>query len=230
MLEFLQPLIEIFKSLLHIDVTLLAWAQQWGPQLYLILFLIVFAETGLVVTPFLPGDSLLFAVGALAANPDFLKLEIIIPLLIAAATIGDSTNYFIGRKLGRGLFEKNVLFLKKKYLVSTEKFYADKGIWAISLSRFFPILRTFSPFFAGMSLIPFRKFIFFSFSGSIVWVVTFTLAGYFFGRIEIIQKNFTLLVMGIIAFSLLPLVITFVKSQLQAKKMAETARQIVDPN
>lgn len=218
MLESIQPLLEIIKSLLHIDVTLLAWAQQWGPQLYLILFMIVFAETGLVVTPFLPGDSLLFAVGALAANPNFLKIEIIIPLLIVAATIGDSTNYFIGKKLGRKLFEKNILFLNKKYLVSTEKFYAEKGIWAISLSRFFPILRTFSPFFAGMSLIPYRKFLFLSCAGSIVWVVVFNLAGFYFGRIEIIQKNFTLLVMGIIAFSLVPLVVAFVKSRLQATK------------
>ena len=205
-------MVEFIHTLLHIDATLVSWVQQYGYHLYWILFLIVFAETGLVVTPFLPGDSLLFAVGALSANPDFLKLEIIAPLLIAAATIGDSVNYFIGRKLGRSLFEKDILFLKKEYLVSTEKFYSEKGIWAVSLSRFFPIIRTFSPFFAGMSLIPYRKFVLLSFLGSFGWVAIFSLAGYFFGQVEFVQKNFTALVMGIILVSLLPIAINVFKS------------------
>ncbi len=205
-------MLEIIQSLLHIDVTLMSWAQTYGPQLYLILFLIVFAETGLVVMPFLPGDSLLFAVGALSANPDFLEIEIIIPLLIVAATIGDSCNYFIGKKFGRRLFEKDYFFLKKKYLTRTEEFYQQKGAWAISLSRFFPIIRTFSPFFAGMSLISFKKFLFFSVTGSIAWVNIFVLAGYFFGKVEIIQKNFTLMVLGIIVISVIPIAINILKS------------------
>jgi membrane-associated protein len=206
-------MIEFIQTLLHIDATLLNWMHEWGPHLYWILFLIVFAETGLVITPFLPGDSLLFAVGALAANPDFLKLEIIAPALVLAATMGDSLNYFIGRKLGRGLFEKGILFLKKDYLENTEKFYAEKGIWAISLSRFFPIIRTFSPFFAGMSLIPYRKFLLLSFLGSLAWVGIFSMAGYFFGQVEIVQKNFTALVMGIIFVSMVPIILNVVKSR-----------------
>lgn len=203
---------EFIQSILHIDATLIQWAQNWGSLIYIVLFLIIFSETGLVFLPFLPGDSLLFAVGALAAYPDFIKLEVVIPLLIVAATIGDSLNYFVGRKFGRTLFEKEFLFLKKKHLVSTEEFYEKKGLWAISLSRFFPIIRTFSPFFAGMSLIKYRKFLALSVIGSIGWVFIFTLAGYFFGQVEIIKNNFTLLVMGIIAFSMIPLVVNIIKS------------------
>jgi membrane-associated protein len=206
-------MVEFINTLLHIDATLVTWMHEWGPHLYWILFLIIFAETGLVVTPFLPGDSLLFAVGALSANPDFLKLEIIAPALVLAATLGDSVNYFIGRSFGRSLFERNILFLKKEYLENTEKFYAEKGIWAISLSRFFPIIRTFSPFFAGMSLIPYRKFLVLSFLGSVGWVGIFSLAGYFFGQVEFVQKNFTALVMGIILVSVIPLAINFLKAK-----------------
>lgn len=202
---------DFINSLLHIDVTLLQWAQDWGTLIYFILFLIVFCETGLVFMPFLPGDSLLFAVGALAANPDFLKLEYIIPLLICAAVVGDSINYFVGKKLGRSLFEKDLFFLKKKYLTSTEEFFEQKGIWAVSLSRFFPIIRTMAPFFAGMSLIKYRKFLALSFIGSVGWVFIFTLAGYYFGRVEIVQKNFTYLVLGIIAVSLLPMALNVLK-------------------
>ena len=205
-------MMELIHSLLHIDVTLLNWAQQYGSLLYIILFLIIFAETGLVFCPFLPGDSLLFAVGALAANPLFMKIELIIPLLIIAAVTGDSINYLVGRKLGRRLFEKDRFFLRKKYLVSTEEFFQKKGVWAVSLSRFFPIIRTMSPFFAGMSLIPYARFLLLSVIGSIGWVLTFCLAGYYFGQVEIIRKNFTLLVLGIILVSVLPLVINFLKS------------------
>lgn len=169
--------------------------------------------------PFLPGDSLLFAVGALAAKPDFLKIENIIPLLIFAAVLGDSSNYFVGRKLGRSLFDREVFFLKKSYLISTEEFFQKKGVWAVSLSRFFPIIRTMSPFFAGMSLFSYRKFVALSLLGSIGWVLIFTLAGYFFGHIDIIQKNFTLLVLGIIVISLVPMalniIMTFKKKTLK---------------
>lgn len=205
--EFIGPILTFIDSLLHIDVTLIQWAATWGSLIYFILFLIIFCETGLVFMPFLPGDSLLFAVGALAANPNFLKIENIIPLLICAAVLGDSSNYFVGKKFGRSLFDRNLFFLKKQYLTSTEEFFEKKGVWAVSLSRFFPIIRTMSPFFAGMSLISYKKFVVLSFLGSILWVFTFTLAGYYFGHIEIIQKNFTYLVLGIIAISLLPMAI-----------------------
>ena len=205
-------MLEFIDSILHIDVTLIEWAGTWGPLLYLILFLIIFCETGLVFMPFLPGDSLLFAVGALAARPGFLEVENIIPLLIIAAILGDSTNYLVGRKLGRSLFDREYWFLKKKYLTSTEEFFEKKGVWAVSLSRFFPIIRTMAPFFAGMSLIRYRKFLALSAAGSVAWVFIFVLAGYYFGNVEIIKKNFTLLVLGIIAVSLAPMVINVFNS------------------
>lgn len=210
-------MLELINAILHIDVTLVQWAQDYGPFIYFILFLIIFCETGLVVTPFLPGDSLLFAVGALSASGNFLKVEHIIPLLIFAAVLGDSTNFLIGKKWGVRLFQMNVLFLNPNYLKQTEQFFEKRGVWAVSLSRFFPIIRTFSPFFAGMSRMSYKKFILLSFLGSVLWVFLFVLAGYFFGRIEFVQKNFTLLVMGLVAFSLTPLVISGIKSQFLKK-------------
>ena len=213
---------EFIDAILHIDMTLIEWAGTWGPLLYLILFLIIFCETGLVFMPFLPGDSLLFAVGALAARPGFLKVENIIPLLIIAAILGDSTNYLVGRKLGRSLFDREYWFLKKKYLTSTEEFFEQKGVWAVSLSRFFPIIRTMAPFFAGMSLIRYRKFLALSAAGSVGWVFIFVLAGYYFGNVEIIKKNFTLLVLGIIGVSLAPMAINVFKSIRKRRQAGKT--------
>lgn len=210
-------MLKLIDAILHIDVTLLQWAQEYGHLIYFILFLIIFCETGLVVTPFLPGDSLLFAVGALSASGNFLQIEQIIPLLIFAAVLGDSTNFFIGKKWGVRLFQMNLFLLKPAYLKQTEEFFEKRGVWAVSLSRFFPIIRTFSPFFAGMSRMNFKKFLLLSFTGSVFWVFIFVLAGYFFGRIEFVQKNFTVLVMGVVAFSLTPIVITAIKSQFLKK-------------
>lgn len=210
-------MIEFIQTLLHIDVTLLALAQEYGTFLYIILFLIIFCETGLVVTPFLPGDSLLFAIGALAASKQIVDLALIIPLLIFAASIGDSLNYFIGRKWGTQLFTKNILFLNPKYLNKTEEFFEKRGVWAVSLSRFFPIIRTFSPFFAGISQMPYLRFLTLSVLGSVVWINLFTLAGYFFGQIEIIRNNFTVLVLSVVILSLTPIVISVLKANLQKK-------------
>ena len=206
-------MLDILNSILHIDVTLLQWAQNYGTLIYVILFLIVFCETGLVVTPFLPGDSLLFAVGALSATQNFLQIERVIPLLIFAAVLGDSTNFFIGKKWGVRLFQKDIFILKPKYLKMTEDFFEKKGVWAVSLSRFFPIIRTFAPFFAGMSKMPYKTLFFLSFIGSCAWVFVFVLAGYFFGRIEFVQRNFTYLVMGIVIFSVVPIIISSLKSR-----------------
>lgn len=210
-------MLDFLNAILRIDVTLIQWAQEYGTLIYVILFLIVFCETGLVVTPFLPGDSLLFAVGALSASQNFLKVEQIIPLLIFAAVLGDSTNFFIGKKWGIKLFQMNILILNPNYLKRTEEFFEKRGVWAVSLSRFFPIIRTFSPFFAGMSKMLYKNFVFLSFVGSVAWVFIFVLAGFYFGRIEFVQKNFTLLVMGIVIFSLTPLVISGIKSKLLKK-------------
>ncbi len=210
-------MVEIIQSILHIDVTLFQWAQNYGTLLYFILFSIIFCETGLVVTPFLPGDSLLFAVGALSASHQFLEVKLIIPLLIIAAILGDSVNFQIGKKWGIKLFQKDIFILKPAYLKSTEEFFAQKGIWAVSLSRFFPIIRTFSPFFAGMSKMRYKSFLFFSAIGSVGWVGLFVLAGYFFGRIDFVQKNFTYLVMGIVLFSLAPIAISSLRTKFLKK-------------
>lgn len=217
-------MLEFINAILHIDATLIQWAQEWGPLLYGILFLIIFCETGLVVTPFLPGDSLLFAAGALAARPEFLKIETLIPLLITASILGDSLNYFIGRNFGRALFEKNLFFLKREYLTSTEIFFEKRGVWAVSISRFFPIIRTMAPFFAGMSLISYKKFLSLSVLGSIAWVFIFCLAGYFFGQIEIIKNNFTALVMALILIPGIPFLIGVIRT-LRAKYLLKKNTQ-----
>lgn len=204
-------MVDFFYSLLHLDVTIQIWAQTWGSYLYLLLFLIIFCETGLVVTPFLPGDSLLFAAGALAATSKAIDIKIIIPLLIFAAFSGDSLNYIIGKKFGRKFFQKESFFLKKKYLVKTELFYLKHGNKAVFLARFFPILRTFAPFVAGLGNMKWRTFFSMSLAGSLVWIHTFALAGYFFGQIEVVQKNFTLLIMALIILPVLPIIISVLK-------------------
>lgn len=209
---------ELIHSILHLDQTLSLWLQLYGTGVYLVLFLIIFCETGLVVMPFLPGDSLLFATGALCAiNPDELRVEYVIPLLIAASLIGDNLNYYVGLKYGRRLFETQhrLSFLfQRKHLVSTEEFYSKKGKWAVSLARFFPIVRTFAPFVAGLTKMTYKNFLTMSVLGSIAWVITFTMAGFLFGQIPIIQKNFTLLVMSIIGLSLTPFVWSLLKRAL----------------
>lgn len=203
-------MIEIIKSIIHIDATLIQWAQDWGSAIYIILFLIIFCETGLVVTPFLPGDSLLFAVGAASAI-QLIKLEYIIPLLIISAILGDSTNYIVGLKWGRRLFLKETFFIKKKYLLDAEVFFQKNGKWAVSLARFIPITRTMAPFFAGLSQMRYLSFLFYSVIGTLVWINVFVLAGYFFGQIEVVKKNFTYLVFGIIFVSVLPIIIPALK-------------------
>ena len=203
---------EFIQAILHLDVTINIWAQNWGSLIYLILFLIIFCETGLVVTPFLPGDSLLFAVGAFAATKDSIDIRLIIPLLIMAAVIGDSLNFFIGQKLGRKLFEKDSFFFKKKYLMKTEEFFAKHGNKAVLFARFFPILRTFAPFVAGLGKMNYRVFVSKSFVGSTLWISLFSLTGYLCGKIPFIQKNFTTFVMVLLILPALPIGIAYLKS------------------
>lgn len=212
---------ELIHSILHLDQTLNLWLQLYGTGVYLVLFLIIFAETGLVIMPFLPGDSLLFAAGALCAiNPVDLRIEFLIPLLISASLLGDSLNYYVGLNYGRRLFEtKHALSLlfSPKYLLITEEFYIKRGAWAVSLARFFPIIRTFAPFVAGLTKMPYKVFIKMSIIGSIAWVGIFVTAGYLFGQIPFVQKNFTALVMAVVGLSLAPFLVsvirrTFVKS------------------
>lgn len=209
---------ELINAILKVDVYINILAEKLGSGLYILLFLVIFAETGLVITPFLPGDSLLFAVGALSASSPHFDIKILIPLLIMASIIGDSTNYYIGKKYGRKLFETKHIFskiLKPEYLKSTEDYYAKRGSLAVVLARFAPILRTMAPFVAGIGLMPYSKFLSRSVIGSVLWVSIFSLAGYFFGQIPVVRENFTLLVIGIIIFSLLPIFIGTLKNYLK---------------
>jgi membrane-associated protein len=214
---------EIIDFVLHIDKHLETFIQTYGTLVYLLLFLIVFCETGLVVTPFLPGDSLLFAAGALAANPDNnLSVGLIIVMLICATLIGDNTNYFIGRflaKKGEGAKLFGLFTIRKDYLDKTHAFYEKNGPRTIILARFVPIVRTFAPFVAGVGNMTYRKYITYCVVGAILWVTMLTIAGYAFGNIPWIRDNFELVVMGIIAISLLPILAEFAKNK-RAKKAA----------
>jgi membrane-associated protein len=202
--------------LTHLNEYLHAWMQDYGNWLYGILFLIIFVETGLVVMPLLPGDSLLFAAGALAADPsNEFSIYILIPLLILAALLGDNTNYFIGSKIGVRIFDLKWRLLKREYLDQTHSFFEKHGGKALIMARFVPIVRTFAPFAAGLGTMTYRKFIVFCISGAILWVTSISLAGYALGRNEWVQKNFEIVVFGIIGISLLPIAFSFLKNKLK---------------
>jgi membrane-associated protein len=208
---------DIIDFVLHIDKHLETMISTYGSLVYLFLFLIVFCETGLVVTPFLPGDSLLFAAGALAANPaNELNVALIIVLLICAALIGDNTNYFIGRflaKKGEGAKLFGLFTIRKDYLDKTHAFYEKNGPRTIILARFVPIIRTFAPFVAGVGNMDYRKYITYCIAGAILWVTMLTLAGFAFGQIPWIKNNFEMVVFGIIGISLLPILFEFIKNK-----------------
>ena len=214
-MEFLQHLIEF---VLHIDKHLFDLCVIYGMWIYGILFLIVFCETGLVVIPFLPGDSLLFAVGSLAAI-GAMRVEYAIPMLMVAALAGDNTNYWIGRKVGPKVFsqEKSRLF-NKDYLDRTHRFYDKYGRATVILARFLPIIRTFSPFVAGIGRMTYRIFLFFSVIGAILWVNLFVLTGYFFGNVPIIKQNFSLVIVALLLIPGIPAAIEFVRHFVQRSK------------
>ena len=197
-------LITAFDYFLHVDRHLGAFAQDYGVWIYALLFLIVFLETGVVVTPFLPGDSLLFAVGALAAA-GVIDLLIILPLLTAAAIIGDNTNYFIGRAVGPRVFTEHSKWLKREHLLRTQRFYEVHGGKTVVLARFVPIVRTFAPFVAGVGRMHYPRFLAFDVGGGILWVWSFGLLGYFTGNIPFVKENFGLVTIGVIVVSVLPL-------------------------
>ncbi|MDD5328630.1 MAG: DedA family protein [Sulfuricella sp.] len=189
---------------LHLDKHLLLLTQEYGAWIYLILFLIIFCETGLVVAPFLPGDSLLFVAGALTAT-GALELQALAGLLMAASFLGDNTNYWIGRYVGPRVFSRtSSRLLNPKHLEETHRFYEKHGGKAVILARFFPIIRTFAPFVAGIGRMDYRRFLPFSLVGGVAWVGSLVLAGYFFGNIPLIKQNLTLVIFGIVAVSLLP--------------------------
>lgn len=207
-MESVKILLDFF---LHIDKNLVLVITRYGVLTYLILFLVIFMETGLVVTPFLPGDSLLFAAGALAAIGSF-KLGFLYVLLLGAAIGGDSVNYWLGSKLGRGVFDGRSKLFRKDHLIQAEEFYEKHGGKAIILARFVPIVRTFAPFVAGVSKMHYGNFISYNVIGGVVWVSLFLLSGFWFGNIPWVKENFHYVVLVIIFISVVPLVWEVVKS------------------
>jgi membrane-associated protein len=200
----MDSIVDLF---LHLDRHLNVLAENLGPWLYLILFAVIFCETGLVVTPFLPGDSLLFAVGALAAtvNPQ-VDIALLLPLLIVAAVAGDAVNYWAGYLIGPKVFSRdNSWFLNKKHLLRAQSFYVKYGGKTIVLARFVPIVRTFAPFVAGVGTMSYRRFWMFNFAGGLAWVSLFLFAGYFFGHLPVVQRHFHIVIFGIIGVSVLPI-------------------------
>jgi membrane-associated protein len=207
-------------NILHIDKVLAQMVQgETKLYVYAVLFLIVFVETGLIVMPLLPGDSLLFAAGMLAATPDGLSITVIIPLLIAAALLGDNVNYFTGRFLSKQIkARERILFFKREYLTQTEEFYAKHGGKTVIMARFVPIVRTVAPFVAGAGSMEYRKYITYCVAGAILWVAGISMIGYLFGGIPIVQNNFEKVVLGIIFISVLPIIFGFVKNKMQSNK------------
>lgn len=209
----------LYDFIIHVDQHLEKLIIQLGPWFYVLMFMIVFCETGLVVTPFLPGDSLLFALGAMAAWDNGPVLWILFASLWAASILGDSTNYWIGSRLGPRIFKgDNVRFLNRKHLQRTEYFFARYGGKTIALSRFMPIVRTFAPFVAGMGRMHYPRFMFFNVVGGLAWSGSFLLLGYYFGNIPVVKRNFTLVIVGIIIVSILPGVIEIIRSRRAARR------------
>jgi len=200
----MDQLVDLF---LNLDEHLKVVLEQWGPWTLVLLFTIIFCETGLVVTPFLPGDSLLFAAGAMAAlYPDLLGLPALLVALTVAAILGDTLNYAVGRWVGPRAFALDTWFLKHDNLVRAQGFYDRHGGKTIVLARFVPIIRTFAPFVAGIGRMHYPQFLFYNVVGGIAWVVICTLAGYFFGNVPIVKQNFELVVVGIVLVSVLPVI------------------------
>jgi len=214
-------LMEIVDLFLHLDEYLNEIIRDYGAWTYLILFLIIFLETGLVVTPFLPGDSLLFAAGAFAAQGS-LEVGLLFVLLTIAAILGDTVNYQIGNYVGPRVFEQErIRFLKKEHLDRTHTFYEKHGGKTIILARFMPIIRTFAPFVAGIGSMTYSRFLSFNVIGGIVWIAIFIFGGFFFGNLPFVKSNFEMVILAIIAISILPGVIEFFRQRGAAAPVEE---------
>jgi membrane-associated protein len=212
-LELLTAFIDL---VLHLDAHLMTLVQHYGVWVYGILFLIIFAETGLVFAPFLPGDSLLFVAGALCGL-GALQLYLLMPLLMLAAFTGDNTNYWVGRLIGMRLFHRvQGRFLKREHLDKTHAFYEKHGGKTVIFARFMPIVRTFAPFVAGIGMMRYRLFMLYSALGSLAWIASITLAGYFFGNIPVVKNNLTLIILVVILISFLPALIEFIRRQMRS--------------
>ena len=208
LIDWFKHLIEIF---LHLDIYLGLIIKDYGFWTYAILFVVIFCETGLVLTPFLPGDSLLFAAGSFAAIGALNPIALLI-IISVAAIVGDTVNYWIGNYLGPKVFTENVRFLKKEYLDKTHAFYEKHGGKTIIIARFIPIIRTFAPFVAGIGAMSYGKFILYNIIGGIAWTLIFVLSGYFFGTLSVVKNNFSLVIIVIIFISVLPGIIEYIRN------------------
>ena len=211
---------ELIKSgldiLLHLNQYLSLWVSEYGIWIYGILFLIIFVETGLVIMPLLPGDSLLFAAGALAASQGGINIAILIPLLIVAALLGDNTNYFVGKYFGNLIKSKEkILFLKRSHIEKTEAYYAKYGGKTVIIARFVPIVRTVAPFVAGAGSMTYKKYIVNCILGAILWVGGVTILGYLAGNIPFVKTNFEIVIFGIIGISVLPIIIEIIRAKMK---------------
>lgn len=214
-MEFIHFLLEFLKDPLTVLKTFL---DTYDKLTYAILFLIIFVETGLVIMPLLPGDSLLFAIGLLAATTQKLEMTIVIPLLVSAALLGDNVNYFVGNRFGQFIKAKDrLLFLKKEYIITTEAFFAKRGGIAVILARFMPIVRTIAPFVAGAGSMHYRKYIIYCITGAVIWVSSISSLGYFLGEIEWVKQNFEKVVLTIVFLSIAPLLWGGIKSAFKPK-------------
>lgn len=211
----MDMIVQLIDFALHIDQHLAVFLQDYGLWIYGILFLIIFVETGFVVMPFLPGDSLLFAAGALAAFSGALNPALLIGLLFVAAVLGDTLNYHIGKQIGPKVFERQSCWINKQHLINTQKFFAKHGGKTIIFARFIPFARTFAPFVAGAGSMNYKYFISYNLIGGFCWITSFVLLGYFFGNQPMIKENFTYVIFGIVIFSVLPVVIGFIKERLK---------------
>jgi membrane-associated protein len=216
-MEIISDLVDF---ILHLDVHLNSIIKNFGIWTYLILFLIIFLETGVVVTPFLPGDSLLFAAGSFAALGSLNVFALFI-LLTLAAILGDTLNYWIGHFIGPRAFSGNSRFLKKEYMDRTHEFYEKHGGKTIILARFIPIIRTFAPFVAGIGAMDYPRFFFYNVIGAVLWVSIFTFGGYFFGNLPFVRDNFTIVILVIILISVLPGVFEFLREKFKSRKEIE---------
>jgi membrane-associated protein len=219
-MEFLGQFVDL---ILHLDVHLAALLQQYGGWVYAILFAIIFCETGLVVAPFLPGDSLLFVAGALAATSAAgggggLEIGLLIGVLLAAAVLGDNTNYWIGRWAGKRILAWNSRFLNRAAFDKTHAFYERHGGKTLAVARFMPLVRTFAPFVAGIARMTYPRFFLFDFFGGTFWVVSLSLAGYWFGNMAVVRNNLSLVILGIVAVSFMPMLIAWLRHKLQPEK------------
>jgi membrane-associated protein len=217
----IDALAALVQAVLSLDETLARLAVEYGEWLYALLFAVIFAETGFVVTPFLPGDSLLFVAGTVVAGTDAgLNVHVLVALLIVAAILGDTVNYAVGRWIGPKVFERESRWIRRDYLVHTQAFYERYGAITIVIGRFVPIVRTFAPFLAGVAGMAYPRFIAYNIAGGILWVASLVYAGYLFGNISWVKDNLSLIVVAIVVVSLLPAVLTFVKERARVRGQA----------